>query len=111
MSRDKDYQRLLNSKQWKRLRQWQLQREPLCEMCKLEGIITSAIDVHHKVPVESAHNLDDMARLCFNPDNLQSLCISCHANLHRQARSHSREAHKQREEDRLKRFIERHGGD
>ena len=62
MSRDKDYQRLLNSKQWKRLRQWQLQREPLCEICKLEGIVTSAIDVHHKVPVESAHNLDDMAR-------------------------------------------------
>ena len=106
MSRSRDYQKLLNSKRWKTLRAWKLQQNPLCELCEAEGYIRSAVDVHHKVPVESARTPEEMSRLCFNPNNLQALCISCHANVHRQARSHSRQAHKQRERDRLERWKE-----
>ena len=104
MSRNKEYQRLLNSKRWKELRAWKLQQNPLCELCQAEGYVTSAIDIHHKTPVESARTPQEMEALCFNPSNLQSLCIPCHQRVHREARSHTKEAHLQRERDRLERW-------
>lgn len=106
MSRDKNYQHLLNSKKWKTLRQWKLEQNPLCELCEREGKVVSAIDVHHKVPVESARTPDEMERLAFDPNNLQALCIPCHAKVHREARSHTRRSHEQRERDRLERWKE-----
>ena len=108
MSRSKDYQKLLNAKAWKFLRAWYLQRHPLCEMCKKEGYVRSAIDVHHKIPVESAKTPAEMWHLCYNPSNLQALCISCHARIHKEAMSHTKAAHKQREDERLARWIEKH---
>lgn len=110
MSRDKNYQRMLNSKQWRTLREWKLTRDPLCERCLADGFIRAAVDVHHIEPVEGCVTLEEMERRCFSLTNLQSLCISCHANLHREERSHSKEAHQQRSEQRLARWIERHGG-
>ena len=104
MSRDKNYQHLLNSKKWKQLRQWKLEQNPLCELCEREGKVVSAIDVHHKVPVESARTPDEMERLAFDPNNLQALCIPCHAKVHREARSHTRRSHEQRERNRLERW-------
>ena len=104
MSRNKDYQRLLNSKRWKQLRQWKLQQNPLCELCEAEGFVRSAIDVHHKIPVESARTPEEMKQLCFNPSNLQALCISCHSKVHRDARSHTKVSHQQRERDRFERW-------
>ena len=104
MSRNKEYQRLLNSKRWKELREWKLQQNPLCELCQAEGYVTSAIDIHHKTPVESARTPQEMEALCFNPSNLQSLCIPCHQRVHREARSHTTSAHLQRERDRLERW-------
>ena len=106
MSRDKNYQHLLNSKKWKQLRQWKLEQNPLCELCEREGKVVSAIDVHHKTPVESARTPDEMERLAFDPHNLQALCIPCHAKVHREARSHTRRSHEQRERDRLERWKE-----
>ena len=104
MSRNKDYQHLLNSKRWKQLREWKLQQNPLCELCEAEGFVRSAIDVHHKTPVESARTPQEMEQLCFNPSNLQALCISCHSKIHREARSHTKESHQQRERDRFERW-------
>jgi 5-methylcytosine-specific restriction protein A len=104
MSRNKDYQHLLNSKRWKQLRQWKLQQNPLCELCEAEGFVRSAIDVHHKTPVESARTPQEMEQLCFNPSNLQALCISCHSKVHRDARSHTKASHQQRERDRFERW-------
>ena len=106
MSRDKNYQHLLNSKKWKQLRQWKLEQNPLCELCEREGKVVSAIDVHHKVPVESARTPDEMERLAFDPNNLQALCIPCHAKVHRDGRSHTRRSHEMRERDRLERWKE-----
>lgn len=108
MSRNKDYQRLLNSKRWKQLREWKLHKNPLCEICQQEGMVTSAIDVHHMTPCETARSLAEMEQLCFNPNNLQSLCISCHQRVHREANSHSLAAHKQRESERLERWKAKH---
>ena len=108
MSRNKDYQLLLNSKRWKMLRQWKLQQNPLCEICKEQGLYVSAVDIHHIVPVESARTLTEMESLTFSPTNLQALCISCHAKLHREAQSHTKAAHQQRESERLERWKSRH---
>ena len=109
MSRDPNYQRLLNSKRWKMLRQEYLRAHPLCERCKAEGLIRSAIDVHHKVPVESAHTLAEMEQLAFDWHKLQAPCILFHASILKADRSHSKQAHKQREDDRLERWKQRQG--
>ena len=107
MSRDPQYQRLLNSKTWKMLRMAYLQQHPLCERCLKEGHVRSAIDVHHKTPVETAHTLSEMEALCYRWSNLEALCIPCHKEVHKALRSQTKEAHQQREDDRLERWIER----
>jgi 5-methylcytosine-specific restriction protein A len=106
--RSKDYQRLLNSKRWKMLRASYLQEHPLCERCKEQGFVTSAIDLHHKVPVETGRTLAEMEQLCFDRQhNLMALCRPCHLAIHAEMRSHSKEVHKQRADERLARWIER----
>ncbi|MEL6980621.1 MAG: HNH endonuclease signature motif containing protein [Pseudomonadota bacterium] len=57
---------------WRRLRQVQLNREPLCRYCLENDILTSAEVVDHKRP----HRGDPV--LFWALDNLQSLCKSCH---------------------------------
>ena len=46
---DKFYQ----SKEWQHLRQakW-VASEGLCEMCRAKGIIRSAKEIHHRIPIE-----------------------------------------------------------
>ena len=59
------------SAQWKRLRAWQLRREPLCEECAKQGQVVPATVVDHRTPIKQGG-----ARL--DPDNLQSICIPHH---------------------------------
>lgn len=108
MSRSKEYQRLLNDRRWKQLRTEYIQTHPLCEKCKEQGIIRSSVDVHHRRPVESVHTVREMENLCYDWRNLQALCIPCHIELHRQAQSHTRDGHQQREQDRLRQWLDRH---
>ena len=116
MSRNRDYQRLLNDRRWRELRAWKLAQCPLCERCIAEGeaagipggYVSAAIDVHHVVPVETAKSIHEMERLCYDPRNLQALCIPCHIKTHQEARSHTREAHRQMEQKRLEQWIAKH---
>lgn len=108
MSRDKNYTRMLNSKQWKLLRLWKLQQNPICQVCERKGKVSAAVDVHHITPVESATTLREMEALCFSPKNLLAVCIPCHIAIHQEAMSHTKEGHKQREDERLARWVERH---
>ena len=61
-----------NKKEWKRLRNYYINKQPLCEICKRFGKIVEAKVVDHIVRVK------------VNPDialkeyNLQSLCHRCH---------------------------------
>lgn len=58
---------------WERLRLQVLNRDHwLCQFCLRNGRMAYAREVHHLVPVE-----DDPA-LALSPDNLVSLCRSCH---------------------------------
>lgn len=109
MSRDKRYQRLLNSKRWAEVkRQVWARAGGLCERCLREGFIRAGVDCHHKVPVESA-NPDDpkaMERLAYDVNNIELLCVPCHIKTHQELRSHYAETVKERKELKRRRFLE-----
>jgi 5-methylcytosine-specific restriction endonuclease McrA len=62
---------LYNKTRWRRIREAQLQREPLCRMCAQEGRITPATVADHIEP----HRGDMVA---FWRGSLQSLCVGHH---------------------------------
>lgn len=107
MSRDARYRALINSKRWKELRRKKLSGHPFCEECDLNDIVTPATEVHHRIPVESAATEAQMKGLMFNYLNLQSLCHDCHAAIHAEAFSHSKEAIKENNNRKTKRFIDK----
>ena len=104
MSRDPRYQRLLNSRRWFEVKKIVWQRSGgLCERCRREGIaagilpdgyITPGVDCHHIKPVEGARTEDGpdgMKARCYNPDNIELLCVPCHIKTHQEMRSHTKE--------------------
>ena len=97
------YVSLLNSQEWQGingLRARTLRAHPLCQLCEKEGIVASAVDVHHLKPVEGAGGRykegdvlsesvkEAMRQRCFDPDNVIALCIPCHIRIHKEMRSH-----------------------
>lgn len=68
----KQWRKLYNSGRWKRLRDYQLQTEPLCRFCLQQEIVEAANVCDHVVP----HKGD--VGLFFDCTNLQSLCFACH---------------------------------
>ena len=89
MSRDKHYQKLLNSKRWAEVKRIVWQRAGgLCERCRREGLIRAGVDCHHKTPVESAKTEQEMERLAYDVSNIELLCIPCHIKTHQEMRSH-----------------------
>jgi 5-methylcytosine-specific restriction protein A len=59
---------------WQKLRAAHLAAFPLCAHCEADGQTVPARHVDHVVPFDGPH---DARRL--DPDNLQSLCVSCHS--------------------------------
>lgn len=107
MSKDHNYNRMIQSKEWLKLRRWKLNCNPLCEDCEEQGILTSATEVHHITPVESANTVAGMEALMFNPGNLRALCHNCHVKVHAQEKSHTKEAVRERANNATKRFKEK----
>ena len=109
MSRDKRYQKLLNSREWLEVKRLVWQRaEGLCERCQREGFITAGVDCHHKVPVESA-NPDDpqgMERLAYDVNNIELLCVPCHIKTHQEMQSHKKEKVAENKARARTRFLE-----
>lgn len=68
----KDNKKFYNSKRWKLTRLNQLSNYPLCRHCEKIGRFITARDVDHIVSMESGGHPTD-------PNNLQSLCHSCHS--------------------------------
>lgn len=58
---------------WRRIRDQQLAEHPMCEQCAKVSKITPAREVHHIKPL-SQGGLNE-------PDNLMSLCTSCHSEI------------------------------
>lgn len=82
MSKNADYNRMIQSKKWQELRKKKINASPICEDCNEKGIIEPATEVHHIVPVEAASSVASMEYLMFAVDNLRSLCHECHKNAH-----------------------------
>ena len=116
MSRDKRYQRLLNSPRWAEVKRIVWQRAGgLCERCRREGIeagvlpdgwITPGVDCHHKIPVESAKTEEEMERLAYDVNNIELLCIPCHIKTHQEMRSHTKEKVTENKARARRRFME-----
>lgn len=58
---------------WKRIRDRHIAEHPLCEVCKKQGRITPAEEVHHIKPLSQGGTHDD--------SNLMSLCKECHSRI------------------------------
>jgi len=57
---------------WRNLRNWFIKLNPLCALCLLVGLITPGEVVDHINPISKGGAMLD-------PDNLQTLCKTCHA--------------------------------
>lgn len=110
--RNAAYIALINSPRWVTLRNRYLARQPLCELCKSQGLYTSATEVHHRQPIEQGRSQAEMQRLAYDPNNLQALCHSCHVGVHKAMKSHSKAAMAENAARTVERFKARFfGGD
>lgn len=66
------YKRLYNSKRWRSLRLSHLRKNPYCDDCFVDNILTTATVVDHRNPHNG--NVD----LFFDPTNLSSKCKHHH---------------------------------
>ena len=107
MSRDKNYQRLLNAKRWKEIKRivW-LRENGLCEECLKNNIVKPGVDCHHIIPVETATSLQEMEKLCYNPDNIRLLCIEHHSEIHKSMGKGTRKLSMERAKQRKERWAE-----
>ena len=96
MSRNKDYIRLINCHKWRKLRNEQLMRNPLCQVC---GDI--ATEVHHIKPVESEKEFERM-------EALQSLCHKCHADIHISMKKHKKQTNNELNKKKLNDFFNKY---
>lgn len=110
MAKDANYIKLINTQRWRKLRMVKLQAQPLCECeeCKEHNKITPAEAVHHIIPVESVTTIEQMEVLMFDFNNLMSVSHECHARIHQEMFSHSKENVKKANEKRTQRFIDKY---
>jgi len=71
-----------NTRQWKKLRLFYLSKNPLCKHCELKGIITSATEAHHKIPLSTYDDIEKKLKIGFDITNLEGLCKKCHIEHH-----------------------------
>ena len=113
MSRSKEYQKILNSKEWQHLRIAYLRQHPYCERCLEQGRIAAPVDVHHKRPVESANagngvdGIEAMKRLALDPSNLEALCVPCHCARHKEMGRGTKQLHQEREATRTQQWLQK----
>ena len=73
--------KLYRTAAWKNVRGYVFFRDQmLCQDCLAKGIYTPAVEVHHIIEL-TPENIDD-PDIAVNPDNLISLCKSCHRLRH-----------------------------
>ena len=67
--------KIYRTSRWQKLRDYKRRRNPLCEECLRQGIMTPAELVDHIIPIEDGGAIFDL-------ENLQSLCRACHNRKH-----------------------------
>lgn len=111
MAKDKEYNKLIHTGRWLRLRRNILTTHPLCERCQEQGIITQATEVHHVRPVEEAVGRAEKRQRMYDPTNLRALCHNCHVRTHTELGRCGKEATKKRNAEQLRQAIEKLFGD
>ena len=72
------YQKIYQDPRWKRIRRLKFQMDPLCEICKSEGVTNVTEEIHHVIPFHSETDLEEIEKLAFDISNTQSLCKNHH---------------------------------
>jgi 5-methylcytosine-specific restriction protein A len=75
-----------NTTIWKKLRLQFLSENPLCKRCLDKDKISSAVEVHHIIPISKGNTYDENRMLGFDIDNLEGLCKDCHTEHHNKIR-------------------------
>ena len=105
MAADDGYNRIIHGKEWRRISKLYKAAHPLCEECGK----WQATAVHHRRPLETAADFDEMLALAYDWQNLESVCKDCHSRLHNELDSHNYERNKQlaarRNEDRASTIL------
>lgn len=95
-----EHDKMFNDKRWQRTKAFVWERDGArCQICKREGIengvddgyIVSGFACHHIIPFESAKTKAEMERLFFDVNNIILVCKECHAKIHREMKSHTKE--------------------
>ncbi len=70
--KDNPFYKLYSSKAWRKVRKVKLVMDPLCERCRMKGLIEPAKEVHHRIEVRDGGDPFDVT-------GLESLCKPCHS--------------------------------
>lgn len=108
--RSEEYQRLMKSSTWQRLRLSYLKAHPLCERCEAKGLTVPAEEIHHIIPIANELGYTRMRRLAYDPRNLQALCRDCHHEIHEGMGSRSKTEVRARAKKEAENFMERYAG-
>lgn len=111
MAKDKNYQKLIHTSRWLRLRKEVLTVHPLCQRCLAEGRTTAATEVHHVKPVEEALSQRERVQRMYDVHNTQALCHDCHVKVHTELGRCGRQANKERKAKQAREFSHRFFGD
>lgn len=65
---------------WRKLREAHLKSHPVCAECERQGRVRPASQVHHIISPFRRGQVDYVKLL--DPNNLESICPVCHAELH-----------------------------
>jgi 5-methylcytosine-specific restriction protein A len=81
-NKKREYQEIYQDKRWKFIRAAKLREKPICERCEQKNRVTTADQVHHKIPFAWGRSPEEIDRLAFDYDNMMSVCNSCHDEIH-----------------------------
>ena len=95
----------MNSPEWRAIKAEKLKMNPYCEIHEEQGIKIPAACIHHIREVESGQTEEESRELCYNIDNLQSLCVYCHHKIHNGKGYNKSAARKKRLQDSQNRWI------
>lgn len=81
-TRKVSYQKIYQDRRYRLMRVQKLIDNPLCERCAERGIVKQADEVHHKIPFDWGRNEAERQAFAFDYENLISVCMKCHDELH-----------------------------